>query len=186
MDRWQHSSHLLAFTCATGSLHRAVVWNPVTNTGTVRFRLPRQTALTDCHAVLCRRTTQIIHPWHACAVRVTVLGLCVRVCVCVCVCVCVYLSVCLHLFSPYRDQAGVIKFWGPHAIAPRPHITGRLGPPSWTWGPPYIPVCSSVRLQDGRSVRVSMPVSVFGYKTSAKYAESLMYHGGEREGKPIY
>ena len=32
----------------------------------------------------------IINPRRACAARVTVLGLCV----------------CLHLFSPYRDQAG--------------------------------------------------------------------------------
>ena len=38
MDRWQHSSHLLLHQCtiaATGSLHRAIVWSPVTNTGTV-------------------------------------------------------------------------------------------------------------------------------------------------------
>jgi len=39
----------------------------------------------------------LINPWHACAARVTVLGLCVCVSVSVCV--------CLHLFSPYRDQA---------------------------------------------------------------------------------
>ena len=39
----------------------------------------------------------IINPRRACAARVTVLGLCVCVCVCP--------SVCLHLFSTYRDQA---------------------------------------------------------------------------------
>ena len=33
--------------------------------------------------------------------------------------------------------------------------------------------------------RMSMPVSVFGYKTSAEYVESSMYFGGDREGKPI-
>jgi len=36
----------------------------------------------------------LINPQRACAARVTVLGLCVCV------------RVCLHLFSPYRDQAG--------------------------------------------------------------------------------
>jgi len=36
----------------------------------------------------------IFNPRRACAARVTVLGLCVCV------------SVCLQLFSPYRDQAG--------------------------------------------------------------------------------
>jgi len=38
----------------------------------------------------------IVNPRRTCAARVTVLGLCVSVCV----------YVCLHLFSPYRDQAG--------------------------------------------------------------------------------
>jgi len=36
----------------------------------------------------------VVNPRRACAARVTVLGLCVC------------LSVCLHLFSSYRDQAG--------------------------------------------------------------------------------
>ena len=34
----------------------------------------------------------LVNPRHACAARVTVLGLCVSVCVCVCVCVCL----CVH------------------------------------------------------------------------------------------
>ena len=80
----------------------------------------------------------------------------VWLCVCVSVCVCV----CLHWFSPYRDQAGVIKFWGPHAIAPRPHITGRLGPPSWTWGPHTFLTDSSVCLRDDRSISVCQCLSV--------------------------
>ena len=94
---------------------------------------------------------------------------------------------------PESYTTGVIKFWGPHAIgAPL-----RLGPPCPIlpvgWGhrrelgaPHTFLTDSSVRLQDGRSVSVSMPVSVFGYKTSAEHAESSMYHGGDREGKLIY
>ena len=73
----------------------------------------------------------------------------------------------------------------------------RLGPPGPIlpvgWGPrrelgaPHTFLTDpSVRLQDGHSVSVSMPVSVFGYKTSAEYAESSMYPGGDREGKLIY
>ena len=45
MDRWQHPSHL----------HRTVVrrgWSPVTLTQTPWVRQQRQTASTDCHAVM--------------------------------------------------------------------------------------------------------------------------------------
>ena len=84
--------------------------------------------------------------------------------------------------------AAVIKFWGPPApillVDWGPHITGRLGAPVVNLGPPI----HSLRPLTGRLFRhrMSMPVSVFGYKTSAENAESLMYHGGDREGKPIY
>ena len=35
----------------------------------------------------------LLNPRHACAARVTVLGLCVSVCVCVCVCVYVWTTI---------------------------------------------------------------------------------------------
>ena len=42
-----------------------------------------------------------------------------------------------RLDLPNND--GVIKFWGPHEIAtpPRPQSPGNMGPPPWTWGPPF-------------------------------------------------
>jgi len=43
---------------------------------------------------MCTKKPVCINPRRAGAARVTVLGLCVCV------------SVCLHLFSPYREQAG--------------------------------------------------------------------------------
>ena len=49
--------------------------------------------------ILC--FSAFINPRRACAVRVTILGLCVCVCVCVCV------SVCLRLFSHYRQRSGI-------------------------------------------------------------------------------
>ena len=72
--------------------------------------------------------------------------------------------------------AGVIKFWGPHAI----------GAPVVNLGPPIhssqIPPSAYGTVVPSAYVNACQ----FGYKTSAEYAESSMYHGGDREGKPIY
>ena len=48
-------------------------------------------------------------------------------------------STCERVRTRLQRVGGAIRCHKMRLPPPRPHITGRLGPPSWTWGPPYIP-----------------------------------------------